>query len=105
MLETIKDMLRSFNSIKLCCRLLSVLACSGGLVWAQSPPIINSFSVTQNPVKEMGRSGAFVDASDPDGGSLTYTWSFESDPTGKAVFYNPWSANSGPFFPVQNSGL
>ena len=89
MLEKTKAMLRSFKSIKLCCRLLFVLACSGGLVWAQSSPSINSFSVTVNPVKEMGRSGAFVNASDADGDSLIYTWSFESDPTEKAVFYNP----------------
>ncbi len=59
---------------------------------AQSPPNITSFSVP-NSVKEMGIVLASVSASDPDGDSITYTWSFESDPTGQAHFFDTFTAS------------
>ena len=93
-MEKIKDMSRPFHSINLYCRLLSLLTCaswsvvwSGGLVWGQSPPSLDLFNAGTT-VKEMGTTAAWVNASDPDGDTLTYTWTFESDPTGKAVFYD-----------------
>ena len=59
----------------------------GSSISAQSPPRINSFSVPSS-VKEMGIEVASVSASDPDGDLITYTWSFESDPTGQAHFFD-----------------
>ena len=66
---------------------LVVVTMASSSLSAQLPPIINSLSVPSS-VREMGIVIASVSASDPDGDTITYTWSFESDPTGQAHFFD-----------------
>ncbi len=78
---------------------LLLIVMTPGSVWAGSP-VINSFSVP-GTVKEMGIRLVTVNASDPDGDSLTYSWSFESDPTKKARFFDARTVS----FPKTISGV
>ena len=115
--EVSKAMPRVLNLDKPAVRTVSVFILTfflvglvSGPVRAEVAPTINSLRVPGS-VKEMGVTFATVSASDGDGDTLTYSWSFDADPTGQAFFFDDITATypktaSGTFvvFGVGNPG-
>jgi len=62
-----------------------------------SPPIINGLTAIPNPVASGGTVALFLDVTDPDGDTLSYTWSAVGSPSG---YVAPFEAHATFYAPV-----
>ena len=69
----------------------------GSLSAQNTPPQIGPISIPST-IPEMGLRNASVSVSDAEGDPVTLTWSFQSDPTGQAIFYDALGAEFGTSF-------